>query len=127
MILKDLNLPAVNTIHLITASASTANGTSRSSTTTATAKYDKAFIAIIESSFSSRNHRRTISPTKIPSSGVTPCFPLTVLYEEKPGKSIPYELVLPAVATVLDVCYFFENESVSMFEYLVKKRNGTSS
>ena len=118
----------MNTIHLVSTSTSTANGTSRSSTTTATAtaRYDKDSTAITKSSFSSRNHRHTTSPTKIPSSGVSPCFPLTVYYEEKPGKSVPYELVLPAGVTVLDVCYFFENELVDMFECLAEKRNGTS-
>lgn len=44
MVLKDLNLPKKTTIHLISTDASTANGTSRSSTTTATttsSRYEK--------------------------------------------------------------------------------------
>jgi hypothetical protein len=48
---------------------------------------------------SSRTHRHPVSPPK------NAYFPITVLYEDKSGKSTPYELVLKPNATVTDVCF----------------------
>lgn len=58
-------------------------------------------------SYSSRSQRRPTSPPKHASGGVSPCYPITVFYEDKSGKTTPYELVLPAKATIFDVCLLF--------------------
>jgi hypothetical protein len=85
-LLRDLSLPKENTVHLISTMASTANGTSRSSTTT-----------------TNRTHRHLVSPPKHTSSATSTYFPITVLYEDKPGKQTPYELVLKPNETIGDM------------------------
>jgi hypothetical protein len=56
----------------------------------------------------SRTHRHPISPPKTASSTATPYFPITVLYEEKSGKTTPYELVLKSNTSIGEVCFFFD-------------------
>jgi hypothetical protein len=116
-VLKDLNLPKENTIHLISTIASTTNGAARSSTTTTTAtKYLKKTETLRRSincflfffCKSSRTHRHIVSPPKHASSVTSPYFPITVLYEDKPGKPTPYDLVLKSNATIADVRFVFD-------------------
>jgi hypothetical protein len=56
---------------------------------------------------SSRTHRHIVSPPKHASSVTSPYFPITVLYEDKPGKPTPYDLVLKSNATIADVRLLF--------------------
>ncbi len=57
---------------------------------------------------SSRTHRHLVSPPKHTSSATSTYFPITVLYEDKPGKQTPYELVLKPNETIGDVSFFFK-------------------
>ncbi|CAF3901208.1 unnamed protein product [Rotaria sp. Silwood2] len=86
---QDLNLPKDNTIHLIATATPMTNGatrTSSSSTTTPTT--------------STRTSRHPTTPPKNSSTIASTYFPITVLYEDKSGKSTPYELVLKPTTTI---------------------------
>ncbi|CAF0823773.1 unnamed protein product [Rotaria sp. Silwood1] len=91
-ILKDLNLPKDNTIHLIATATPMTNGTTRtssSSTTTTTT-----------ASTSTRTNRHPATPPKNASTTASSYFPITVLYEDKSDKRTSYELVLKPTTTV---------------------------
>ncbi|CAF4975801.1 unnamed protein product, partial [Rotaria sp. Silwood1] len=88
-ILKDLNLPKDNTIHLIATAPSIINGATRTSSSFATT-----------TTTSSQTSRHPITPPKNASTTASPYFPITVLYEDKSGKSTPYKLVLKPSTTI---------------------------
>ncbi|CAF2074950.1 unnamed protein product [Rotaria magnacalcarata] len=90
-ILKDLHLPKDNTIHLIATATSMSNGVARTSSTTTT------------TTNSIRPNRHSTTPPKAATTVASSYFPITVLYDDKFGKSIPYELVLKSNATIADM------------------------
>ncbi|CAF0974177.1 unnamed protein product [Rotaria sordida] len=92
-ILKDLNLPKDNTIHLIATAPSMINGATRTSSSSASS-------SATTTTTSSRTSRHPTTPPKNASTTASPYFPITVLYEDKSGKSTPYELVLKPNTTI---------------------------
>ncbi|CAF5189867.1 unnamed protein product, partial [Rotaria magnacalcarata] len=67
------------------------NGVARTSSTTTT------------TTNSIRPNRHSTTPPKAATTVASSYFPITVLYDDKFGKSIPYELVLKSNATIADM------------------------
>lgn len=61
----------------------------------------------------SRTTRTTVSPSKAPTHTD---FPITVLYEEKTGKSTPFHLVLKPNTKIAEVCFSFINKKKLIYQ-----------